>query len=105
MSFFYKNWVHEGVCGSFLFYSGSWVGFCVMTHFCFGLICKVDVKVQNNYVIFSYMSESHGEIIKGKLLFCFNLQGGYVGPKIVLFFSFAWVGHMDIIIEIIVFLN
>ncbi len=71
-----------------------------MKHFCFGLICKVDVKVQNNHIIFNYMNELHGENIKGKLLFQFNLQGGCVGPKIVLFFSFAWVGHMDIIIEI-----
>ncbi len=46
------------------------------------------------------MSESHGENIKGKLLFWFSLQRGYVAPKIVLFFSFAWVGHMDITIEI-----
>jgi hypothetical protein len=25
---------------------GSWVAFCVMTHFCFGLVGKVVVKVQ-----------------------------------------------------------
>lgn len=89
-----------GSCGNFLFYFKWWVAFCAMTHFCFGLICKVNVKVQNNYIIFSYMSESHGENIKGKLLFWCSLQGGYVGPKIILFFSFAWVGHMDITIEI-----
>jgi hypothetical protein len=35
-----------------------------------------------------------------KANFCFGLlcKVGYVGPKILLFFSFAWVGHMDITI-------
>jgi hypothetical protein len=38
--------LNKGGCECFLFYFGSWVVFCVMTHFCFGLVCKVVVKVQ-----------------------------------------------------------
>ncbi len=43
--FSFLCWVSGG-CECFLFYFVSWVAFCVMTHFSFGLICKVLVKVQ-----------------------------------------------------------
>jgi hypothetical protein len=43
--FSFLCWVSGG-CVCFLFYFVSWVAFCVMTHFSFGLICKVLVKVQ-----------------------------------------------------------
>ncbi len=41
-----------GGCESFLLCIGSWVAFCVMTRFCFGLVCKVVVKVQKQLYSF-----------------------------------------------------
>ncbi len=52
-----------------------------MTHFCFGLVCKVVVKVQSSSILFTYTGEPHEEDSKCKLLFWFSLQGGCGGPK------------------------
>jgi hypothetical protein len=37
----------------FLFYFGSWVAFCVITHFCFALVCKLIVKIQSSFILFT----------------------------------------------------
>ncbi len=81
---------------------GSWVAFCVMTHFCFGLVCKVGCKgskvvifLSPSYILFIYMGEPHEKNMGGKLLFWFSLQGGRCeGPKVVIFLSLTWVSHM-----------
>ncbi len=59
----------KGGCECFLFYFGSWVAFRVMTHICFALVCKLDVKIHSSFVLFSYMGESNGQNTRGKLLF------------------------------------
>jgi hypothetical protein len=38
------------------------------TNFCFGLVCKVVVEVQNSFILFSFMGWSNGHNTKGKLL-------------------------------------
>jgi hypothetical protein len=59
----------KGSCECFLFYFGSWVAFRVMTHFCFASVCKLVVKIQSSFILFTYMGESDGQNIRGKLLF------------------------------------
>jgi hypothetical protein len=71
----------KGGCECFLFYFGSWVAFRVMTHFCFALVCKLVVKIQSSFILFTYMGESDGQNTRGKPLFWFSLQGGGGGPK------------------------
>jgi hypothetical protein len=57
----------RGEC--FLFYFGSWVAFRVITHICFALVCKLVVKIQSSFILFTYMGESDGQNTRGKLLF------------------------------------
>jgi hypothetical protein len=52
----------------FSFIFGSWVAFHVMTHVCFALVCKLVVKIQSSFILFSYMGESDGQNSRGKLL-------------------------------------
>jgi hypothetical protein len=74
----------KGGCECFLFYFGSWVAFLVMTHFCFALVCKLVVKIQSSFILFTYMGESDGQnmfLIEANFCFWFSLQGGHGGPK------------------------
>ncbi len=86
--FSYLFWVN-GACECFLFYFGSWVVFCVLTHFCFGLVCKV----VSSSIFFTYKDDPHGDNTKTNI-FLISLQRSCGGPKRVLLFSLAWVGHM-----------
>jgi hypothetical protein len=52
-----------------------------MTHFYFGLVCKVVAKVQSSSILFTYMGEPQEENSKCKLFFWFSLQGGCGGSK------------------------
>ncbi len=62
-------WKGVGDVSVFFFYFGSWVAFRVMTHVCFALVCKLVVKIQSSFILFSYMGESDGQNTRGKLLF------------------------------------
>jgi hypothetical protein len=84
----------------FLFYFGSWVAFCVMTHFCFGSVCKVVVKVKKQFYSFHW----HGwatwkEHYKQTFVFL-SFQGGCEGPNRVFFFPLASVGHMYRVLKV-----
>jgi hypothetical protein len=80
----------KGACECFLFYFGSWVALHVTTQICFALVCKLVVKIQSSFILFTYMGESDGQYTRGKLLFWFSLQGGCGGPKRVFL-----VHHVD----------
>ncbi len=62
---------------------------------CFGLVCKVVVKVQSSSILLTYMGEPQEKNRRGKLLFWFNLQGGCGGLKELYCFSVVSIGHMD----------
>jgi hypothetical protein len=82
-NFFFFIWEGTGFVVSSIFSIKivRWRLFCVMTHFCFGLVCKVVVNVQSSSILFTYTDEPHEENSKCKLLFWFSLQGGCGGPK------------------------
>jgi len=40
-----------------------------MTHICFALVCKLVVKIQISFILFTYMGELDGQNTRGKLLF------------------------------------
>jgi hypothetical protein len=54
------------------------------------LFCKLGVKIQSSFILFTDMGESDGQNTRGKLLFWFSLQGRCGGPKRVFF-----VHHVD----------
>jgi hypothetical protein len=75
--------------------------FCVMTYFCFGLVCKVVCKGSKvvlffspSYILLIYMGEPREKNMGGKLLFWFSLQGVVKFQKVVIFLSPTCVSHM-----------